>query len=215
MNKYVELANLIFPDITETISELEERYPERNLEEGAMVTRFAPSPTGFLHTGSLFAATISHKLASQSGGVFFIRLEDTDQKREIAGSGASLIEQLSVFGVSPDEGYFGDDLEKGNYGPYVQSKRADIYKVVIKYMIAHNLAYPCFCYPEDLSKMRKVQEENKENFGYYGKYAKCSELTPEEAIARILDDQPYIIRFRSKGDYHNKIVISISQFLII
>lgn len=208
MNKYEELANLIFPDITETIEDLEKRYPKRDLPEGAMVTRFAPSPTGFLHTGSLFAAMNSRKFAHQSKGVFFTRLEDTDQKREIAGSGASLIEQLGVFGVSPDEGYFGDDLEVGNYGPYVQSKRANIYKVVIKYMIANNLAYPCFCYPEDLAKMRKQQEENKENFGYYGSYAKCSTLTPEEAIKRIVNDEPYIIRFRSKGDYHNKIVIN-------
>ena len=173
-----------------------------------MVTRFAPSPTGFLHTGSLFAATISHKLANQSGGVFFIRLEDTDQKREIAGSGKSLVDQLCKFGVVPNEGYFGDDKELGAYGPYVQSAREHLYRVVIKYMVEHNMAYPCFCAPEDLTKMREEQQARKENFGYYGKYAKCSQLTPEEAIQRIVNDEPYVIRFRSQGHYENKIVVT-------
>ena len=207
MNKYFELAELIFPEITETIEDLEKRYPKRDLKEGAMVTRFAPSPTGFLHTGSLFAATISHKLASQSGGVFFIRLEDTDQKREIAGSGKSLVDQLCKFGVVPHEGYFGDDEEKGIYGPYVQSARANIYKVIIKYMLQHNMAYPCFCSAESLTKMREEQSARKENFGYYGKYAKCSMLSPEEAIERIKNGEPYVLRFRSKGHYENKIVV--------
>lgn len=208
MNKYQELANLIFPDITETIEDLEKKYPARNLEEGAMVTRFAPSPTGFLHTGSLFAATISHKLANQSNGVFYIRLEDTDQKREIEGSGKALVDQLAKFGIIPSEGYFGEGLEKGVYGPYVQSARANIYKVVIKYMIERNMAYPCFCSPESLTQMRESQIAKKENFGYYGKYAKCSFLTPEEGIERIKNGEPYVIRFRSTGHYENKIVVN-------
>ena len=208
MNKFKELANLIFPDITETVEDLEKRYPERNLEEGAMVTRFAPSPTGFLHTGSLFAATISHKLANQSGGVFYIRLEDTDQKREIAGSGKSLVDQLIKFGVTPSEGYFGDDEQKGAYGPYVQSERANIYKVIIKHMIENNMVYPCFCSAESLTKMREEQSARKENFGYYGKYAKCSTLTPEEGMERIKNGEPYVLRFRSKGHYENKIVVT-------
>lgn len=207
MNKYEELANLIFPNITDTIEDLEKRFPKRNLPIGAMVTRFAPSPTGFLHTGSLFAATISWKCAKQSKGVFFIRLEDTDQKREITGSGNSLIEQLAKFGVVPDEGYLGDH-EDGQYGPYIQSKRGNIYKTVIKYMIAHNMAYPCFCSTEELNTLRENQEKNKENFGYYGKYAKCSFLTPEEAMQKINDGQPYVIRFRSHGNYENKITIT-------
>ena len=208
MNKYQELANLIFPDIKETISDLEAKYPVRNLPDGAMVTRFAPSPTGFLHTGSLFAAMISRKFAVQTNGVFFLRLEDTDTKREIAGSGNSLIKQLATFGVTQTEGYNGDAPEFGNYGPYVQSQRADIYKVVIKYMLENNLAYPCFCSPEELTEMRKHQEESKENFGYYAKYAKCSFLTPEEQIERIKNGESFVIRFRSKGDYHNKVVIN-------
>ena len=207
MTVYKQLADLIFPEITETIEDLEKRYPERDLPEGAMVTRFAPSPTGFLHTGSLFASMTSRKFAKQSGGVFFIRLEDTDQKREVAGSGDSLISQLQTFGVTPDEGYLGTDKESGNYGPYVQSARADIYKVVIKYMLENNMAYPCFCTPEELSKMREAQNANKENFGYYAHYAKCSTLTPEEAIERIKNGESYVIRFRSLGDYHNKVAI--------
>ena len=208
MNKYIELANLIFPDITETKEDLEARYPRRDLPAGAMVTRFAPSPTGFLHTGSLFAATISHKLANQSQGVFYIRLEYTDQKREIEGSGKSLVDQLIKFGVVPSEGYFGDDLEKGNYGPYVQSARANLYKVIIKYMITQNMVYPCFCSAESLTKMREEQSARKENFGYYGKYAKCSFLSVEEQIERIKSGEPYVLRFRSKGHYENKIVVN-------
>lgn len=208
MNKYVELANLIFQEDLYSIEELEAKYPKRDLPEGAYVTRFAPSPTGFLHTGSLFAALISSKFAYQSDGVFFIRLEDTDQKREIAGSGASLVSQLAAFGVYPHEGYLGDNLEKGNYGPYVQSQRAKIYKSVIKQMIINNQAYPCFCSADDLSAMRKQQDERKENFGYYGEYAKCSKLSPEEAIEKIKNGEPYVLRFRSTGDYHNKIVVN-------
>ena len=207
MNNYEKLANLIFPDITETIEDLEKRYPARDLPEGAKVTRFAPSPTGFLHTGSLFASMISRKMAKDSNGVFYTRLEDTDQKREVAGSGDSLIDQLNKFGVTPDEGYLGTDKEKGNYGPYVQSLRANIYKVVIKYMLANNMAYPCFCSPEELSEMRKVQEAKKENFGYYAEYAKCSKLSVEEAIERIEKGENFVIRFRSQGDYHNKVAI--------
>ncbi len=207
MNNYKKLADLIFPEITETIEDLEKRYPKRNLPDGAKVTRFAPSPTGFLHTGSLFASMISRKMAKDSNGVFFIRLEDTDQKREVQGSGDSLVDQLNKFGVSPDEGYLGTNKEIGNYGPYVQSQRADIYKVVIKYMLENNMAYPCFCSPEELSEMRKVQEVKKENFGYYAEYAKCSKLTVEEAIERIENGDKFVIRFRSMGDYRNKVAI--------
>lgn len=207
MNNYKKLADLIFPEITETIEDLEKKYPNRDLPEGAKVTRFAPSPTGFLHTGSLFASMISRKMAKDSNGVFFVRLEDTDQKREVQGSGDSLIEQLNKFGVTPDEGYLGTDKEKGNYGPYVQSQRADIYKVVIKYMLENNMAYPCFCSPEELTEMRKDQEAKKENFGYYAEYAKCSKLSAEEAIERIQNGEKFVIRFRSQGDYKNKVAI--------
>ena len=202
-----DLAELIFPNIKETIDDLEKRYPPRNLKEGAEVTRFAPSPTGFLHTGSLFTSMICRKVASQSGGVFYIRLEDTDTKREIAGSGEQLLEQLHIFGIDPDEGYLGNS-EKGNYGPYVQSKRAQIYCTVIKHLIEEGKAYPCFCTAQDLEELRNKQEAQKLNPGYYGEFAKCRNLSNEERYEKIKNGEKFVIRFRSNGDYHNKIKVS-------
>ena len=202
-----QLAELIFPDVKETIEDLEKRYPPRNLPEGAEVTRFAPSPTGFLHTGSLFTSMICHKVASQTNGVFYIRLEDTDTKREIAGSGEQLLEQLHIFGIDPDEGYLGKS-EKGDYGPYIQSKRADIYKVVIKQLLIDGLAYPCFCSSQDLEELRKVQESQKLNPGYYGEFAKCRNLSNEERFKKIKNGEKYVIRFKSKGNHENKITVT-------
>ena len=202
-----QLADLIFPDVRETIDDLEKRYPKRDLPIGAEVTRFAPSPTGFLHTGSLFTSMVCRKVATQTGGVFFVRLEDTDTKREIAGSGEQLLEQLHIFGVDPDEGYFGNH-EKGNYDPYIQSKRAEIYKVVIKHLLEQGKAYPCFCTAEDLDALRKEQEAKKLNPGYYGQFAKCRNLTNEEKYERIQNGEKFVIRFKSSGDYHNKIAVS-------
>ena len=201
-NKY--LANLIFPDVTETLDDLEKRYPERNLKEGAEVTRFAPSPTGFLHTGSLFTSLVAQKVAVQSGGVFYTRLEDTDTKREIAGSGEDLIRQLAVFGVVPSEGYLGDHQE-GNYGPYIQSERADIYKVAIKHLIEIGRAYPCFCTKEELDEIRNRQEKMKVVPGYYGRFAKYRNLTVDEYVELINSGKPYVIRFRSLGDHNLKV----------
>lgn len=204
MNRH-QLAQLIFPDILDTITSLEQRYPARHLDVGAEVTRFAPSPTGFLHTGSLFTAMIAQKVARDSGGVFFVRLEDTDTKREIAGSGEELLSQLAAFDVVPNEGYLGTH-ESGDYGPYCQSDRAHIYKTVIKEMIARDLAYPCFCGPEELEAMRKEQESAKEIPGYYGKYAKCRFLSEEEVVAKIKAGEPYVIRFKSSGNHENKVM---------
>lgn len=201
-----DLADLIFPDIEMTIGDLERKYPERDLPSGAEVTRFAPSPTGFLHTGSLFTSLVARKVAEQSKGVFFIRLEDTDTKREIEGSGKDLIEQLKVFGVIPDEGYLGDS-EEGDYGPYQQSKRGDIYKVVIKELIRRNRAYPCFCSCEDLDALRKSQEENKIVPGYYGRYARCRSLTLDQQIENIRKGMPYVIRFRSMGNHNARVEV--------
>ncbi|MDD6302009.1 MAG: glutamate--tRNA ligase [Bacillales bacterium] len=204
MSTVLDLANAIFPDIKETVADLEKRYPKRNLVDGAEVTRFAPSPTGFLHTGSLFTSLVGQKVANQSGGIFYIRLEDTDTKREISGSGESLIEQMKVFGVVNDEGYFGS-YEKGDYGPYIQSKRADIYKIVIKDLLLRGRAYPCFCTKEELDSLRKTQEENKVIPGYYGEYARCRNLSLDEQIRLIQEGKPYVIRFRSLGNHENKI----------
>ncbi len=205
MANYKDLADLIFPHINKTIEDLEKRYPERNLPEGAEVTRFAPSPTGFLHTGSLFTCLVSSRFAKQSGGVFYIRLEDTDTKREIEGSGASLVEQLSVFDIIPDEGYISDSKEIGNYGPYKQSDRKELYEIVIKHLVEQGRAYPCFCSAEELAELRKEQEAKKEIPGYYGKYAKYRDFPIDDAIARIKNGDPYIIRFKSMGDHNNKI----------
>lgn len=206
MSDFKDLANLIFPNITTTVEDLEKRYPQRNLAEGAMVTRFAPSPTGFLHTGSLFTSLVSSRYAKQSGGVFYIRLEDTDTKREIQGSGESLIKQLAVFDVIPDEGYISDTEEIGNYGPYKQSMRSDIYNTCIKYLIEMGRAYPCFCSSEELAELRKEQEANKEIPGYYGRYAKYRDFPIDKAIEKIKNGDPYIIRFKSMGDHNNKIL---------
>ena len=199
-----DLAELLFPDVTMTIDDLEAKYPPRNLSEGAQVTRFAPSPTGFLHTGSLFTSLISYTLAKQSGGVYFFRLEDTDTKRTIEGSGDLLIEQLATFGIVADEGYTPSG-DNGKYGPYQQSKRRDIYRTVIKQMIKDGSAYPDFCTPEDLDAIRKSQEANKVLPGYYGKYARDRNLSVDERIAKIKAGTPWVIRFRSLGDHDRKI----------
>ncbi|MFA6829702.1 MAG: glutamate--tRNA ligase [Bacilli bacterium] len=201
-----QLAEIIFPDVKGTIADLEKRYPKRNLPEGAYVTRFAPSPTGFLHTGSLFTAMIAHKFAQQSGGIYFFRLEDTDQKREIAGTGLDLVKQLKRFDINSSEGYYGD-REEGNYGPYVQSARADIYKICIKELIKKGRAYPCFCSKEELDQLREVQEANKVVPGYYGEYAKCRHLSVDEDIELIKEGKPYVIRFKSKGNHLNHVKV--------
>lgn len=205
MANYNDLAELIFPNINLTIDDLEKKYPSRNLNSDQMVTRFAPSPTGFLHTGSLFTSLVSARFAKQSGGVFYIRLEDTDTKREIEGSGESLISQLKVFDVIPDEGYISDSKEIGSYGPYKQSNRSEIYNTVIKHLIKIGRAYPCFATQEELAELRKKQEALKEIPGYYGKYAIYRDLPVDEAINKINNGEKYIIRFKSLGDHNNKI----------
>lgn len=202
-----ELANLIFPDVTETIEDLEKSYPPRGLNQGCEVTRFAPSPTGFLHTGSLFTAMICKKVATQSNGVFYVRLEDTDTKREIQGSGKELLDQLHLFGITPDEGYLGDK-EKGNYGPYIQSKRANIYKIVIKHLLEIGRAYPCFCSQTELDEIRNMQEKAKILPGYYGRFAKSRFLTNEERKEKILAGVPFVIRYKSIGNHVKKIKVN-------
>lgn len=200
-----DLANIIYPNIHTTIEDLERKYPKRDLPDGAMVIRFAPSPTGFLHTGSLFTSFLDCYYARQSKGVFYIRLEDTDTKREIAGSGEALIEQLKAFDVIPDEGYISDTKEIGDYGPYKQSERSAIYNTCIKHLIEMGRAYPCFCTAEELQALRQEQEARKEIPGYYGKYAKYRDFPIDQAIAKINAGAPYIIRFKSMGDHNHKI----------
>ncbi|MBQ9266446.1 MAG: glutamate--tRNA ligase [Bacilli bacterium] len=206
MNLKEELANLIFPNIKETIEDLEKKYPERDLKEGAKVTRFAPSPTGFLHTGSLFTSMIASKIAKDTEGIFYTRLEDTDTKREIEGSDKLLLKQLKEFGIVPNEGYFGDH-EEGIYGPYVQSKRKEIYETVIKELLIRGDAYPCFLSAQDLEELREEQTKNKEITGVYGKYAKYRDLDEATAISWIKEGKPYVIRFKSRGNHENKIKV--------
>ncbi|QWB99719.1 glutamate--tRNA ligase [Mycoplasmatota bacterium] len=197
MNKKLqEIANAIFPEINLTMNDLENKYPKRDLPENAIVTRFAPSPTGFLHTGSLFTSLVSYRFAKQTNGVFFLRLEDTDQKREIKGSGDKVIEQLKTFGIVPDESYMDENTP---YGPLVQSKRKEIYHAVIKSMIATGDAYPCFCTHDDLAATRKHQEKNKLLPGYYGKFATCRHLNPNDVLERIQNGDDFVIRFKSNG----------------
>jgi glutamyl-tRNA synthetase len=204
--KNIELAQTLFPDVSRRISDLELDYPNRSLPEGAEVTRFAPSPTGFLHTGSLFTSMVASKLAEQTGGVFMLRLEDTDSKREISGSGNELVEQLAQFKVTIGEGYLGDS-EKGSYGPYKQSDRSEIYKAVIKEMVEQGKAYPCFATVEELDALRKQQQEEGVVPGYYGKYAKYRDLSPDEAIELVKSGKTFVMRFRSDGDHRRYIKI--------
>ncbi len=202
--KYLELANLIFPDVKETVNDLEKKYPKRNLPDGAFVTRFAPSPTGFLHTGALFTSLVNKKLALQTGGVFFLRIEDTDSKREVKGSIKLFTDELKKFGLSPMEGILSETEETGEYGPYKQSNRADIYRICAKYLIEKGRAYPCFCTPEMLSATHDAQEKSKIVPGYYGVYAKCRNISVDESIERIKKGEKYILRFRSNGSHLKK-----------
>lgn len=201
---YKDLANLIFPDAKE-ITYYEEKYPERILKEGAIVTRFAPSPTGFVHIGGLYQSVIARKLATQTDGVFFLRVEDTDQKREVENGITGIVQALNDFGIVPDEGMISETEGKGNYGPYRQSQRKEIYQSYAKYLISQGKAYPCFCTPEDVEEIRAKQEAAKIRPGYYGVWAKCRNVTVEEAIKRIENGEKYIIRFKSPGREDRKI----------
>ena len=201
---YKDLADMIFPEAKD-ISYYEEKYPRRNLKEGAIVTRFAPSPTGFVHIGGLYQSLIAKKLANQTEGVFFLRIEDTDQKREVENGVENIINSLKDFGLEPDEGMISETEEKGKYGPYKQSERKEIYQAYAKYMIAQGKAYPCFCTPEEGEELRKKQEEAKVRPGYYGVWAKCRHLTIEEMAEKVKSGENYIIRFKSPGREDRKI----------
>ena len=194
---YKDLANIIFPNVKD-ISYYEEKYPKRNLAEGAVVTRFAPSPTGFVHIGGLYQAEIARKLADQTKGVFFVRIEDTDQKREIENGVEQIIDALRDYDLMPDETII-DGKDMGDYGPYKQSLRKDIYQAYAKHLLEQGKAYPCFATPEELDEMRAKQESAKIRPGYYGVWAKYRNLTVEEATQKIENGEPYIIRLKSPG----------------
>ena len=198
-----DLANVIFPNITKTIEDYENMYPERNLPEGACVTRFAPSPTGFMHLGGLFQALVDYAIARESNGVFYLRNEDTDKLREVDGAVELIMHVLNYYGLTPDE-YEYEGKIIGNYGPYVQSERKEIYHTFVKHLIEIGRAYPCFCTKDELEEMRENQETMKIRPGYHGKFARCSRLSVDEAIEKIKNGEPYVIRFRSNGDFENK-----------
>ena len=201
---YNDLADMIFPDAKD-ISYYEEKYPKRDLPEGAIVTRFAPSPTGFVHIGGLYQALVARTVAKKTKGVFFLRVEDTDQKREIENGVTGIVNSLKDFNIMPDEGMISETEEIGNYGPYKQSLRKDIYEAYAKYLLEQGKAYPCFCTTEEVEDIRQKQEAAKIRPGYYGVWAKCRNLTVEEAIEKIKNGEKYIIRFKSPGREDRKI----------
>lgn len=191
-----DLANLIFPNINKTIEDYRKIYPER--EAGLVVTRFAPSPTGFMHIGNFQQAVTDYVVAKTKGGIFLLRNEDTDKARENKDAVDVIMDTLTEYGMTPDEYQYHDQII-GNYGPYIQSERKEIYHAFIKHFIEIGRAYPCFCSKEELDKLREKQNQDKVRTGYYGKYATCKDLTVEEAIKRIKNGEEYIIRFRSAG----------------
>ena len=199
-----ELANLIFPDVKD-YTYYEEKYPERNLPEGAEVVRVAPSPTGFIHIGGLFQGIVARTIADKTKGVFFVRIEDTDQKRKIENGAEEILKAFYDYGLAPDETAGLDGIDLGNYGPYVQSERMEIYKSYAKKLLEEGNAYPCFCTPEDLETIRSNQEKAKERTGYYGKWAKCRNMPIDMAAEKIKNGDPYIIRFKSPGNPEKKI----------
>ena len=201
-----EYADLLLPNIDKTIEDYKKIYPNRNLSEGAIVTRYAPSPTGYVHMGALFSAFIASKMAKQTNGVFFLRIEDTDKKREIENGVTGIIKDLKNYGIKIDEGMISESEWIGQYGPYIQSKRKEIYQTFAKHLIMNDLAYPCFCTEEDLENIRKEQESIKDRIGYYGKWARDRYLSHEEVIKRINNGEKYVIRLKSPGKFENKVI---------
>lgn len=203
-----ELANLMYPSVTKTISDYENIYPERNIDDKAVVSRFAPSPTGFVHMGSLLASFVSNKAARDTNGIFYLRIEDTDGKRSVENGIEGIINDLKTFNIEIDEGAISDNEEIGNYGPYIQSKRIDIYNTFAKWLVENDYAYPCFCSEEDINEIRNVQENKKDRIGYYGKYARCRNLTNEERAEKIKNGEKFVLRLKSTGDFNKKVVIN-------
>ncbi len=207
INKNEMLAELLFPNIDKTPEDYERIYPDRNLPSGAKVTRIGPSPTGFVHLGNLYNAIIGERLAHQSGGIFYLRVEDTDAKREVEGAVELVLSAMSYFGIHFDEGVTENDEQNGAYAPYRQRLRRDIYQCIAKRLVKEGMAYPCFCSEERLTEMREEQISKKLNFGYYGEWAVCRNLTYDEVKARIDASEEYVLRFRSNGDIENTVEV--------
>ncbi len=207
-NKLLQLSNLIFPELTDedTVESLEQLFPERKLKEGSKVTRIAPSPTGSMHIGNLYGALADERIAhtQSDDGVFLLRIEDTDEKREVEGAVEKIIKYLGAFGIEFDEGA-SQDGDIGSYGPYRQRQRAKYYHIVARKLLLEGRAYPCFCSEEELKQAHKAQEEAKENFGYYGKWAKHRNMDVDQAIAKIQNGESFVLRFKSMGDPSKKV----------
>lgn len=190
----------LMPNVTRTVSDIEALYPPRGLAATAAVTRVAPSPTGFMHLGTLYVSLISERIAHQSDGIFYLRVEDTDRKREVEGAGDYIVDALQQFNITTDEGAGKDGNEYGHYGPYTQSKREDIYRAYVKHMLATGNAYPCFMSPEELESMTHTQQAQKLRTGYYGTWAKWRDRPEPDVIDALNKGLPYVIRYRSTGD---------------
>lgn len=205
---YNLLADLVLPGVGKTPEYYFKLYPKRNLPSGVQVTRYAPSPTGFQHIGGIFSSLTAERMAHLSGGVFYLRIEDTDKKREVEGAIEDTIKTLEYFGIVFDEGMMDSGHEKGSYGPYKQSERKEIYQTFVKSLVAKGLAYPCFCTEEELDEIRRKQAEVKANPGYYGEWTRCRNLTLEEVKDRIDSGIPFIIRLKSPGDSNRRVVLN-------
>ena len=202
---YEALADILFPNIKESLEYYTEKYPERNLDENAVVCRYAPSPTGFQHIGGVFAALINARLAEQTNGVFFLRIEDTDQKREVKGAIEDTIATMKNFDIDFNEGMISETDEKGDYGPYRQSKRINIYQAFAKELVRKGYAYPCFCSEEDIAAIREEQSSIKATPGYYGKWAKCRENSFEDIKKHVENGDKFILRLKSPGSLDKRI----------
>ena len=203
---YNKLADLLFPDVVNTPEFYEEKFPYRKLPNKAEVTRMAPSPTGFIHLGNLYSALADERIAHRNGGVFYLRIEDTDEKRKVDGAVELIIDTLKYFDIEFDEGAgFEENPEKNAYGPYFQRQRVDIYHAYAKSLVQRGLAYPCFCTEEELDAVRAKQEEEKVLTGYYGEYAVCRDLSMEEIEANLAAGKSYVLRLRSQGDPEKEI----------
>ncbi len=201
-----EYAKILLPGLKHTKEEYENIYPERNLPENAIVTRFAPSPTGFVHMGHLFTSFVANRFARQTNGICLLRIEDTDTKRTVENGIQQIIKDVNDYGIVFDEGAISETENIGEYGPYIQSHRKDQYQAFAAYLIENDLAYPCFMTEEELENIRKKQEEQKIRIGIYGEYAKYRNITMEEALEKINNNEKYIIRFKSPGKFENRII---------
>lgn len=203
-----EFAEFLLPDVEHDWEYYENLYPERDLPEGAIVTRYAPSPTGLPHMGNLLSGFMAYCFAHQSNGVFYLRIEDTDTERTVENGTSKIIDIMKDFDITFDEGMINDTDEVGSYGPYMQSRRKDIYQAYARKLIEEDKAYPSFASKEELDEIREFQESTKQRLGYYGRYAKDRHMTKEEAIERINNGEKFVIRMKSPGDFNRSIIIN-------